>query len=98
MIIFRPIGGIGNQLFGYSAARRLSIVSGRELVIDDVSGFTYDKKYKRKYQLDNFNVSSRKATAAERMEPFPIETLRKEHISNYQPVKKKLHQTTREQL
>ena len=66
MIIFRPFGGIGNQLFGYCAARRLAIVSQQELVIDDVSGFTYDKKYERKYQLDNFNILSRKATYAER--------------------------------
>ena len=90
MIIFRPIGGIGNQLFGYSAARRLSIVSGQELVIDDVSGFTYDKKYKRKYQLDNFNISSRKATAAERMEPLSrVRRYVKRNISNYQPFEKR---------
>ncbi|MEM3434295.1 MAG: alpha-1,2-fucosyltransferase [Candidatus Methanomethyliaceae archaeon] len=41
-----------------------------ELVIDDVTGFKYDKKYRRQYHLDHFNISCRKATPAERLEPF----------------------------
>lgn len=70
MIISRIKGGIGNQLFIYSAARRLSLVNNIELVIDHVSGFTYDKDFQRHYQLDHFNISSRKATTFERLEPF----------------------------
>lgn len=68
-IIPRLLGGIGNQLFIYAAARRLALINGAELVLDEVSGFTYDS-YKRHYQLDHFNISCRKATAAERFEPF----------------------------
>jgi hypothetical protein len=69
-IISRIFGGIGNQLFCYAAARRLALVNGAELVIDEVSGFAYDKVYKQRYQLDHFSIPCRKATAAERLEPF----------------------------
>jgi hypothetical protein len=41
---------VGNQLFCYAAARRLAIVNNAELIIDSVSFFTYDYKYKRSYQ------------------------------------------------
>lgn len=68
-IITRIFGGIGNQLFCYAAARRLALANNAELVIDDVSGFIYDYKYRRKYQLDHFNIPCRKATAGERMAP-----------------------------
>jgi hypothetical protein len=69
-IIPRISGGLGNQLFTYSAARRLALVNNAELVIDDVSGFRYDTHYNRHYQLDHFAISCRKATPAERLEPF----------------------------
>ncbi|MBU0571099.1 MAG: alpha-1,2-fucosyltransferase [Candidatus Omnitrophica bacterium] len=63
-------GGQGNQLFCYAAARRLALANDAELVIDDVSGFIRDTKYRRKYALEKFNIKTRKATPAERMEPF----------------------------
>jgi hypothetical protein len=69
-IIPHLFGGIGNQLFIYVAARRLSLVNNAELVLDDVSGFVRDYVYQRHYQLDHFNIPCRKATMAERMEPF----------------------------
>ena len=49
-------GGLGNQLFIYAASRRLSIKSGLDLLIDDISGFIKDKKYKRSNQLNNFHI------------------------------------------
>ena len=61
-VIVRVRGGLGNQLFCYAAARRLALINNAELVIDDVTGFVRDKKYKRKYMLDHFNISVRKAT------------------------------------
>jgi hypothetical protein len=69
-LIPRLFGGLGNQLFIYAAARRLALVNNAELVLDDVSGFTHDADYQRHYQLDHFNISCRKATAAERLEPL----------------------------
>lgn len=69
-IISRIKGGLGNQLFCYAAARRLALVNNAELVIDDVTGFSRDLTYHRQYALDHFNIACRKATSAERMEPF----------------------------
>lgn len=69
-IIARIKGGLGNQLFGYAAARRLALVNGAELVIDDTTGFSRDRLYRRRYALDHFSIPVRKATPAERLEPF----------------------------
>lgn len=69
-LIARVFGGLGNQLFIYAAARRMALVTQSELILDDVSGFAYDTVYQRHYQLDNFSIPCRKATACERLEPF----------------------------
>ena len=69
-VIVRTKGGLGNQLFCYATARRLALINDSELVIDDVSGFVRDSKYGRKYMLDHFHIPARKATKAERLEPF----------------------------
>jgi hypothetical protein len=69
-VTLRIFGGLGNQLFAYAAARRLALVSNAQLVIDHVSGFRYDSQYQRHYQLEHFAIPCRKATAAERLEPF----------------------------
>ena len=69
-IVSRIVGGLGNQLFIYAASRRLALANSSELVLDDVSGFVNDSIYHRFYQLDHFNIPCRKATPAERFEPF----------------------------
>ena len=69
-IIPRILGGLGNQLFCYAAARRLALVNNAELVVDDVSGFVRDYDYQRHYQLDHFSIPCRTATLADRLEPF----------------------------
>lgn len=69
-LIVRIRGGLGNQLFTYAAARRLSLVNNAELVIDDVTGFIRDLKYRRRYALEHFHIPCRKATPAERLEPL----------------------------
>jgi hypothetical protein len=48
-----------------AVARRLALANGAELAIDHVSGFERDFLYRRFYQLDNFSIPCRKATAAE---------------------------------
>jgi len=63
-------GGLGNQLFSYSAARRLATVNSAELVIDSQSGFADDIRYRRAYSLRHFNIRARTATASERLEPM----------------------------
>ncbi len=70
ILIPRLFGGLGNQIFIYAAARRLALVNHAELVLDDVSGFAYDTKYQRHYQLDHFNIPCRKGMPVERLEPF----------------------------
>jgi len=69
-VLVRIKGGLGNQLFCYAAARRLALVNDAELVIDDVTGFVRDRRYRRRYMLDRFRIPARKATPAERLEPF----------------------------
>lgn len=69
-VIPRILGGLGNQLFCYAAARRLALVNDAELVLDDISGFVRDHAYQRHYQLGHFNIPCRKATPAERLEPL----------------------------
>lgn len=60
MIVTRLYGGLGNQMFQYAAARRLSLRLGCELVID-ISEFQYDSTYR--YYLDYFRVAAQLATA-----------------------------------
>ena len=69
-VIVRIKGGLGNQLFCYAAARRLALMNNAELIIDDITGFLRDKQYRRQYELDHFKIPCRKATSAERLEPF----------------------------
>lgn len=69
-IVIRIKGGLGNQLFSFAAARRMALVNNDQLLIDDVSGFARDHVYRRQYQLDHFSIRCRKATSAERLEPF----------------------------
>src|SRR3979490_2538771 len=69
-LVARVLGGLGNQLFCYAAARRLALVNDAELVIDDVTGFARDRQYRRQYALDHFTIPVRKATPQERLEPF----------------------------
>jgi len=63
-------GGLGNQLFIYSANRNLSLVTGSDLLLDSLSGFKYDN-YQRFYQLDHFNISANKAKTKQLLYPFP---------------------------
>lgn len=91
-VIARVFGGLGNQLFCYAAARRLAIKNDAELVIDHISGFKYDYKYRRSYQLHKFDIPCRLADPSERFEPFPrirrairkrVEKLRPFHRRGY---------------
>lgn len=91
-VIARIRGGLGNQLFCYAAARRLALRNNAELVIDDVTGFVRDREYQRKYALDVFQISARKATPAERLEPF--ERLRRaiaKRWSSRKPLDRRAH-------
>jgi hypothetical protein len=62
MVITRLIGGLGNQMFQYAAARQLA-ESHRVTLKLDITGF---REYtRRKYELDHFNIRAEIATDAE---------------------------------
>ena len=52
-LVSRIVGGLGNQLFCYAAARRLSLVNGMELVLDDTSGFSRDFSDRKSTRLNS---------------------------------------------
>ena len=54
-VTVRIRGGIGNQLFMYAMARRLTIVNRVPLYLETGSGFA-DDFYRRIFELDKFNV------------------------------------------
>jgi len=60
MIIVRLIGGLGNQMFQYAAARRAAYVHSTTLKLD-ISAFNWYKL--RKYSLNHFNIIENIATA-----------------------------------
>jgi hypothetical protein len=57
MIITRILGGLGNQLFIYAAARSLSLENNLPLKLDITSGFWLNP-YKRAYALDSFKIEA----------------------------------------
>lgn len=61
MIILRLLGGLGNQLFIYAFGRALELEHNLDVYFDTFSGFKRDA-YKRKYELDNFNVNLKKVS------------------------------------
>jgi hypothetical protein len=67
ILVVKLAGGLGNQLFTYSAARRLAHVNDAEIVIDKISGFKNDKEYNRSYMLHYFHLSNRFANYFERI-------------------------------
>ncbi|HUM50883.1 MAG TPA: alpha-1,2-fucosyltransferase [Chitinophagales bacterium] len=63
MIVVRLMGGLGNQLFQYAAAKQLSILNNAELYFD--TSFFSTKpidNIQRKFELDVFNIDYKIAT------------------------------------
>jgi hypothetical protein len=63
LIIVKLFSGMGNQMFQYAAARRLSIVNN-DLLKLDISGFRKGEFF-RKYSLSHFNIVEQLATNKE---------------------------------
>lgn len=51
-------GGLGNQLFIYSAARNLAIINGCELYLESRAGYRHDK-FGRRFLLGNYPLSAK---------------------------------------
>lgn len=62
MIVTKLIGGVGNQMFQYAVARRLSQIHHTELKLDI---YAYESYKLRKFELDKFNISAQIATKNE---------------------------------
>lgn len=57
MVAVRLNGGIGNQLFIYTAARALAQRLGTEVVLNTSKGFVIDFRYHRTFELAPFQLS-----------------------------------------
>jgi hypothetical protein len=65
MIVAKLTGGIGNQMFQYAAARRISYVNNAQLHLD-LSWFSeFGLDANRKYELEVFNIVSEIATPSD---------------------------------
>lgn len=56
MIVVILVGGLGNQMFEYSAGRAMALRNGTELVLNTHNGFQRDRVYRRVFCLDVFNI------------------------------------------
>jgi len=72
MIITRLVGGLGNQMFEYAAARWLALKHKTELKID-IHNYKTDSF--RRYGLSCFNIEATVASPAEILKLFPMEGL-----------------------
>ena len=63
------LGGLGNQLFIYAAARRLALRNSVGLKLDITSGYREDF-YKRNYCLNHFNIKAEIASKFESYDGF----------------------------
>lgn len=61
VVTARVIGGLGNQLFIYAAARALAVRNGVALELDTISGYTADE-YGRTYDLQHFQIKATQAS------------------------------------
>lgn len=63
-VVVRLVGGLGNQLFCYAAARCLAIANRLNLFVDATSGFAFDGTYRREYLLHQFSIEASVAPRA----------------------------------
>ena len=67
-VVAKIVGGIGNQLFGYAAARRLALENDASLALD-VDFFRSDINYAREYRLDCFALAPHEVLRSARLLP-----------------------------
>ncbi|MGV8058368.1 MAG: alpha-1,2-fucosyltransferase [Smithellaceae bacterium] len=64
MVIAKVMGGLGNQLFIYAAAKRLSVVNNIPLRLDIISSYSEDN-FERSYSLNHFRIHEEFATSTD---------------------------------
>ena len=60
----KVVGGLGNQLFIYAAAKRLALANNATLKLDILSGYDHDKN-RRRFCLKHFNINEEIASSWE---------------------------------
>ena len=75
-LISRIANGLGNQLFMYASSYSISKKLGKELEIDDESGFLKERR-NLKYELNNFNISSKITNNKYKFNTFKKNLIRK---------------------
>ena len=63
MIIINLMGGLGNQMFQYAAAKQLSIIHNTPLKIDASNFRKLTSNKEHNFQLNQFCISARQARA-----------------------------------
>jgi len=71
-VVAKIVGGIGNQLFCYAAARRLALKNGAGLALD-ADFFRSDVNYAREYRLDCFALAPHELLRSARLLPRPLD-------------------------
>ena len=65
MIIISLMGGLGNQMFQYATAKRLSLINNTELKIDASNFNKLTANNEHTFQLSNFKISAKQASQQE---------------------------------
>ena len=65
MLIINLMGGLGNQMFQYATAKRLSVINDTELKIDASNFRRFTSNSEHTFQLTNFNISAKQASKGE---------------------------------
>lgn len=73
-VVSRVVGGVGNQLFCYAAARRLALKSDAALCLD-ANFFRLDGRYQRDYRLDGFALPPHELRREPRLLPQRLDGL-----------------------
>ena len=69
-VILRLKGGLGNQLFMYAAAYNFAAEKGHYLLVDQITGFKYDKQFKRSVKLEKLGLKYEVASRSDSLVPF----------------------------
>lgn len=91
------MGGLGNQMFQYAAARAIAHRNNVPLFLDDHTGFVRDVVYKRTYELNQFPINAQIAAAGHTI-PHWVEKVKQKIIGpNKRSISKNIFWTTIEE-
>lgn len=89
VVTVKLVGGLGNQLFAYAAAKALALRNGCPLVLDAHSGYQRDA-YGRRYELGVFGLPDERGPARHPFGHDAVERLVRE-VNDRLPVKRRTY-------